>query len=474
MTSTAARTAALAAAALVLTACSGGTTSAAPSPTSSAYREAYAIGLDAYVYGLPLITTDATFRTMTSVAVPQGAFGPVNTVNNVRTPNNAGSTAVVAPGSTSLSSIAWIDLSGGPQVLHVPEVVGHFFVLALLDPYTENLVNLGTASGTEPGDYVITTPAQEDAVIPPGAHRIAVDYPRIWMIGSTQLKGDADVPAVNAIQNGYTLMPLSAYGTARTPPAPTSTATAISTYAPSTSIELFDQLGALLAQFPPPAADAPALARFAAVGIGPGRSPSTDPSLSADQRQGLADAVAAGPAQIRADLKSLYAASAPKHAGYLLGGFGRYGTDYAERAVISQIGLGAFVPQQAVYAMGWNDAAGTPLEGSSAYVLHLATPPPTAEGWSLTVYDLQGRLVANDAGRYALTSTSDLARNPDGSVDLYLQPDRPASDAAAANWIPTPRGQGFEVAWRLFAPDPSAVDGIIDGSGWQPPAVQPA
>ena len=67
------------------------------------------------------------------------------TFNNVRSPNNAGSTAVVAPGATSLSSIAWLDLAAEPQVLHVPEVTDHFFVLALIDPCTENVVNLGTA-----------------------------------------------------------------------------------------------------------------------------------------------------------------------------------------------------------------------------------------------------------------------------------------------------------------------------------------
>ena len=34
-------------------------------------------------------------------------------------------------------------------------------------------------------------------------------------------------------------------------------------------------------------------------------------------------------------------------------------------------------------------------------------------------------------------------------------------------------GQGFEVTWRLFAPQPARIDGILDGSGWQPPAICP-
>jgi hypothetical protein len=138
-------------------------------PPSAAYERAYDLGLEAYTYGLPLLITNATFETMTSVDVSQGAFGPVNQFNNVRSPNTASSTAVVAPGATSLSSIAWLDLTAEPLVLHVPEVKDHHYVLALIDPYTENLRNFSDANGTKPGDYVIAGPGQEGAAIPSGA-----------------------------------------------------------------------------------------------------------------------------------------------------------------------------------------------------------------------------------------------------------------------------------------------------------------
>ena len=139
--------------------------------------------------------------------------------------------------------------------------------------------------------------------------------------------------------------------------------------------------------------------------------------------------------------------------------------------MISQVGLGAFVAHQAVYAMAWSDAGAAALSGSSSYVLHLATPPPTAEGWSFTAYTLQGGLVPNALGRTAFTSTSSLTKNTDGSIDLYLQSAQPTSAAQAANWLPTPAGQGFEVMWRLFAPTPGAIPGVLDGTGWQPPVI---
>ena len=50
------------------------------------------------------------------------------------------------------------------------------------------------------------------------------------------------------------------------------------------------------------------------------------------------------------DTMALYLESFDQHDGYLLGGFGQYGTNYRLRAVISQIGLGAFTPDQAIYA----------------------------------------------------------------------------------------------------------------------------
>ena len=303
------------------------------------------------------VVTDATYQTMTSIDVSQGAFGPVNQFNNVRSPNGSGSTTVVAPGATSLSSIAWVDLQDEPQVLHVPQVTGHSFVLALLDPYTTNLRNLGNASSTAPGDYVLVDPAHVGVEIPRGAHEIDVDYSRIWIIGSTQLKGASDIATVNKIQDGYTLTPLSKVGTDYLAPTPVNPATTVMQHGVPSGLAFFDQLGAELEAFPPPAADSPALASFATVGIGPGMTPSTDRSLSADTVQGLIDAVSAGPAQIKTDTAQLFAEDFPKHQGYLLGGFGSYGTNYAERAVISQIGLGAFVPQQAIYAMTWTDHA---------------------------------------------------------------------------------------------------------------------
>jgi hypothetical protein len=439
------------------------------------YTRAYNVGLEAYTYGLPLLVFNKTFLTMTSVNVPNNgtAFGPVNQMNNQTTLNNPGSTAVVAPGANSLSSIAWLDLTEEPEVLHVPLVTDHFFVLALLDPYTTNLVNLGSAHNTPPGDYVICGPLQRDVPIPEGTHRVDVDYTRIWIIGSTQLKGASDLPNVIKIQEGYTLTPLNKYGTGYKPEPPENPITTVTVYALPSGLEFFDVLGQLLEKFPPPPADWDELRTFATVGIGPGRTPSEDRYLSADTIRGLQDAVAAGPAQIAADAKALFLASARIHDGYWLGGFGRYGTNYKLRAVVSQVGLGAFTPEQAIYALTLSDESLQPLSGSTDYVLHMAAPPPVTEGWTVTIYGTNGALVPNNIDRYQFSNSSPLAQNEDGSVDIYLQATQPTDASQAENWLPTPSGAGFEVIWRLLAPEPADIEGILDGSGWQPPAISP-
>lgn len=265
--------------------------------------------------------------------------------------HNPGSMEVVAPGSNGLSSIAWLDLSTEPQVLHVPDVQDHFYVLGFIDPYTNNILNLGSVNETQPGDYVIYGPNQSNLAIPAETHQINVDYDRIWIIGSTKLKGRNDVENVNRIQDGYTLRPLSQYGKNNQQETRTNPNTTIQYYQIPGGLDFFDMLGEQLQQFKPPQADKPVLERFEEVGIGPGMKPSKNLELSNDTVKGLEDAIAAGPDHIKNGTHTLFLTNFDKYNGYLIGGFGQYGTDYLTRAIISQVGLGAFTSEQAIFAM---------------------------------------------------------------------------------------------------------------------------
>jgi len=85
------------------------------------------------------------------------------------------------------------------------------------------------------------------------------------------------------------------------------------------------------------------------------------------------------------------------------------------------------------------------------------------------MYNDKIMFVANPINRYSLGSLSDppLIKNPDGSLDIYIQRDTPDS-AVMNNWLPAPAGGGFQMTMRLYWPQQQVVD-----QQWVPPAVQP-
>jgi hypothetical protein len=85
------------------------------------------------------------------------------------------------------------------------------------------------------------------------------------------------------------------------------------------------------------------------------------------------------------------------------------------------LGLGANLPEDAIYPINIADETGKPLDGGSAYVLHFdrGATPPANTFWSVTLYDAQGYQVVNSLNRFAVSSWMPFKYNPDGSLDLY-------------------------------------------------------
>ena len=448
---------------------SAGTASA----SEAEYQHAYELGTEAYKYGLPLVSTHRTFRIMTSIDRPDGkGDGPVNSFSHVRKLATPDADTVVAPNEDTLYSIAWLDLRRRPLVLHVPEVKNRYFVLPLMDPYTEDFKNLGSVKATKPGDYVITGPGQHRRALPGGTRRIRSRYSRVWIIGRTQLRGAADVGRVRKIQRRYTLTPLNRYRRGLKPKPPRGPDTTLDEVPMPTGLAFLDNLGKQLERFPPPAADRPQLARLASLGIGPGLKPSADTGLSADQRRGLIDAISAGPDSVLADLRAAYLDGFAAHDGWLVSKTGRYATDYRSRASTAQVGLGALIPRESIYPLAQVDGSGQPLTGAAAYRVHFQPGelPPAKAFWSLTMYDTTGFFVPNPISRFAINDRSRLSYNPDGSLDIHIQADQPSDPRAKRNWLPAPAGP-FRLIMRIYEPRPRWIQGILDGSGWDPPAI---
>ncbi len=145
---------------------------------------------------------------------------------------------------------------------------------------------------------------------------------------------------------------------------------------------------------------------------------------------------------------------------------GVYGNYYLKRAIVTQLGLGANLPEDAIYPLNLFDDTGKPLDGANKYTIHFdkgATPPVNAF-WSITLYDATAIQVANALNRFAVSSYMPFKTNADGSLDLYFQNESPGKDKEA-NWLPAPKGP-FNLTMRLYGPKSEALTGK-----WNPPAV---
>jgi hypothetical protein len=137
---------------------------------------------------------------------------------------------------------------------------------------------------------------------------------------------------------------------------------------------------------------------------------------------------------------------------------GRAGHDFALRAALAKNQLGAQLSEQVLYPNTAVDDKGEPLTGARKYVLQCAKGqlPPVSVFWNLAMYDKDNFFVENAFARYSIGSTTDgLQNNPDGSLTIHIQKDRPAD---TANWLPAPDGP-FNVTMRLYGPAPSVLDG---------------
>ena len=105
---------------------------------------------------------------------------------------------------------------------------------------------------------------------------------------------------------------------------------------------------------------------------------------------------------------------------------GVYGNYYIKRALVALVGLGANLPEDAVYPPNTGDADGNPLTGANQTMLHFAQNgiPPAQAFWSITLYDQTD----NGLKRNAIGDRDALKYNADGSIDLYIQHASPGAE----------------------------------------------
>lgn len=433
-------------------------------------EEAHAIGVDAYLYFYSLITMDLTRLQSTNVEAGKEPFkGPMNTFVNVRAYPSADFKTVVRSNFDTLYSAAWLDLTKEPMVVSVPDTHGRYYLLPMLDMWTNVFASPGwRTTGTQAGNFLLTPPGWSGTV-PADFTQIAAPTPYVWIIGRTKTDGPADYDAVHKIQDGYKITPLSQWGkTPETPTVKIDPSVDMKT-PPKLQVDtmpagkFFAYAAELLKLHPPHITDQPIVARMQRIGIEPGKSFDFD-SLDPAVRTALETVPEA--AQKLMEWKVPTLARIANNWSMNTDTMGVYGNYYLKRAIVTQLGLGANLPGDAIYPLNLADKDGKPLDGASNYTIHFdkADIPPVDAFWSITLYDPAGFQVANALNRFAVSSWMPFKFNPDGSLDLYFQNESPGADKEA-NWLPAPKGP-FNLTMRLYAPKSQALTGK-----WNPPPV---
>ena len=402
------------------------------------------LAAEAFVYGYPLVLMDLTLR----------AMGPANELRHRRTFPDATFTDVVSPNADTLYSLASLDLSAGPAILRLPPSRGRYHLMPLLSAWTDVFASPGSrTTGDDGGTFAIVGP-RFDGPLPDGATELRSPTSLAWLVGRTQTNGAADYENVHRFQDTIVLeaprVPQPERRSAAPPP---------EAVAAMDGATFLARLAALLPDNPPAPADAPLLDRLAELGLRPGAftpEPGATAALDAGVQTGLE--------RIRATA----ARTAPPVDGWIISrDTGDYGADYPRRAAIALFGLGANLGEDALYPHAFTDGTGAPLHGGSRYRLRFAVgkTPPARAFWSLTMYDERHYFVDNPIGRYAIGDRDRLVYSDDGSLELWLQHDRPDGERAA-NWLPTPAGT-FNLILRIYWPEEDAIDG-----SWTPPPIE--
>ncbi|MBL7488151.1 DUF1254 domain-containing protein [Frankia sp. AgB1.9] len=429
--------------------------------------------LDGAVYGYAGVTVT---RTRASLVCLVG----VNTLVHQPDLASPASRRVVAPNVDTLYSTAWLDLRSGPYVLTVPQISGRYFSYQFLDVYSNTFTTIGTrATGGRPGRWAVVPPGWTGALTDPADGDVAVVHAPswdVWLVGRTLARGLGDLAAAKVAQRGFQLAPATSTGATTNPTGAGQAATPPPLPAPDCVHPLdpqeptdggagfFDELAALLASDPPPAADRPVLAELATLGVTPGSTPSKgkDPATVAV----LAKAAREAEATVTRAADRLGEPAGTWTASY---GFGTYGTDYLTRAAVAATLLAANVPEEATYYSARADSTGQPLSGAATYRLQFPAGglPPAGPGgfWSVTLYGEDNFLVDNPAKVYAIGDrTEGLTRGADGSLDLVVSATQPSGPAA--NWLPAPVNAAFRLYLRVYLPTAAAT-----GHHWAPPPV---
>ncbi|MBC7706080.1 MAG: DUF1254 domain-containing protein [Rhodoferax sp.] len=420
---------------------------------------------EAVVYAFPLYEM-SRMRAATSPRVcsagpassdPASPVRWCNVLVHARQLITPGRSRVVTPNNDTLYSNAWLDLGDEALVIDLPDTAGRYYVLGLLDFFTNPFASLGQrTTGTAARSFLLTGPGWRGTVpaefFVAGAH-VPCPTPWVWMIGRLLVDGPADMPAVHGLQDAMRLRTLSAWQAGSDEAGtPKRFDPQCDPKAPLEATRFAQVVGRALRDNPPPADERAWQARWEQTDL-------TDAPIQPEQLAALQRALDAIEPWLRAQCLG-----DQDHTGWqtmpLLGA--SFGADYRLRARVALKYIGALESREATYPMAYVDSEGRSLSGQYAYVLRFAPnqSPPVEAFWSLTMYGSHDfMLVDNPIARYAIGDrTPGLQKDADGGLTLCIQHAAPDNTHALANWLPAPEGD-FYLCLRAYVPRAVMLDG---------------
>ncbi|MBC9935920.1 MULTISPECIES: DUF1254 domain-containing protein [unclassified Leucobacter] len=431
---------------------------------------------DAFLFGFPLVFNLDQVQRYVETGVGANPSAPFNSFSHARSLAGPADTFVSINNDT-LYSMAQLDLSVGPVLLHTPDTAGRYFVLQFVDAWTNNFAYVGhRATGTDAQDFLLVPPGWSGQPVD-GAQVIRFPTTVASIVGRWACQGEADLPQVHALQDATTLT--------QQDPAAAPAGIPASTEGTPVNLQFWEKLRLWSQAFPPAESDRPALESFATLGL-TDRGESPYFALGEDMHRALAESVPHAQEELAQFLR---AGGVPMKSGWQLAYHSfDYNSDFFEIGTVNsplftsvppdmkyQLRAGAALgglwgnhSYEAAYAAVYVDANGEQLDGAHRYTLRFLPAPPAKAFWSLTMYSMPDFfLVENSIHRYSIGSqTEGLHFDEDGALTIIMSHEAPADLRERANWLPTPSGP-FRPLLRMYEPDTSVVDGE-----YEIPAIQ--
>ena len=416
-------------------------------------QAAYKLGLEAYVYGFPLIYfAKHRWRGM-MVGDPatkeKHRWGAWLHRNLVVAPDTPGS-----PQTDTLYAFLWLELTHEPFMLRIPKIEGRYWSVHLCDLLGETFA-LPTRRTYKKEEWVAIVGPDWNGSLPSGVSQV-YRSPTRQGYGAMRMFFDGTVDdreRAYLLQKEFTLKPLSAWTHKKDWVAPSS-----QVFEPGDTtkdpLADFKTLQLMWQECPPPQADAEMIKRFAAIGLAQGETDGFA-KLSNATRRGLARAEHEARELVTATAQRIPGRTTAHSWASPLATIGIFDDgNYLFRAAVTLLGTIALPFSENIYMFLQSEpGTTTQLSGDARYTLRIPPGdfPRVGAFWSIHAYSFEFKVIANEINRYAIGDRSKFNLDADGGLTVLIQADDPGGERHN-NWLPVKKGKPFFLITREYEP----------------------